>query len=207
MKVLITAAEIKNLALKGEKFIFAGQDSIITPAARDAAREMNIEIILEEKARAASRCAAGQSPSPELVASIVRKVLDMLGAGVAPGPVVERHPSGVRLVRGGTVVCDPFNTGHSGDKVCLKDALSTAESPNMCAGFMTIEKSSFNWELKYDEYNYIIEGSLDITVDGQTFHGGAGDVFFIPRGTCVTFGSRGSTKFFYVTYPANWRDK
>lgn len=208
MKVLITAAEIKNLALKGEKIVYAGQDSIITPAARDTAREMGMEIILEDKAQAASPGVADAPPSPDLVATIVQKVLAMLGAaGVAAGPVVEKHPSGVRLVRGGTVVCDPFNTGNPKDKVCLKDVLSAAESPNMCAGFMTMEKSSFDWELKYDEYNYIIEGDLDITVDGQTFHGKAGDVFFIPRGTCVTFGSRIGTKFFYVTYPANWRDK
>lgn len=216
MKVLITAAEIKNRALRGEKSIIAGPGSIITPSARDTAREMGLEILpgdgppaeVRNQCQAISGDTAEVSPSPELVANIVQKVLAMLGANsVAAGPVVERHPSGVRLVRGETVVGEPFPTGRPGDRVFLKDALPVAESPNMCAGFITMEKSSFNWELRYDEYDYIIDGELDITVDGEVFHGRAGDVFFIPRGTAVTFGSRGSAKFFYVTYPANWRDQ
>lgn len=218
MKVLITADEVKKRALMGERKIFTGPDVIITPAARDFARDMGMEIIpgtpppdgavIPEKIAENCRKEADVSITPELVAGIVQKVLAALGAGnAAPGPVVEEHPGGLRLVRGDTVVCDHFDTGSPGGKVYLKDVLPPTASPNMCAGFMTMEQSSFKWELKYDEYSYIIDGELDITLEGRTYTGKAGDVFFIPRGTTVTFGSRSSARMFYVTYPANWRDQ
>ncbi len=230
MKILITADEIKNRALRGERLVSVGESTIITPAARDIAREMGVELLFtrDEALTVASCCNSNGSQAlpagdqgelvslisrnigdtlvrPELVERIVKEVLAVLGEqGMTGGPVVEKHKSGLRLVRGDTVTCEPFSTGNPRDRVFLRDLLPLAESPNMCAGFMTMENSAFEWELKYDEYDYVIDGELEIIVDGQTYLGKPGDVFFIPRGTRIIFSSPGKAKFLYVTYPANW---
>lgn len=210
MKTLITVSDINNRAARGEKSVYLDKDAIITPAARDAAREKGIKIIRNEQNDLLSivknNLPNGQA-DPELVARIVKEVLAVLGyKDCNPGPVVERDKSGMRLVRGDTVVCEPFSTGNPEDKVFLKDLLPVSESPNMAAGFMEMENSSFEWELKYDEYDYVIDGELEIIVDGQSYRGKPGDVFFIPRGTRIIFSSPGKVKFFYTTYPANWQE-
>jgi len=57
-----------------------------------------------------------------------------------------------------------------------------------------------------EELDYVIEGSLDIIVNGKTYRGKAGDVFYIPKNTTVTFSTPDKAKFFFVTYPANWAE-
>ena len=74
----------------------------------------------------------------------------------------------------------------------------------MSAGFLTIEKSSFAWELGYEEIDIVLEGSLTITINNQTYEACQGDVLFVPKGSKVTWSSSGYVKLFYVTYPANW---
>lgn len=223
MKVLITADEIRTRALNGERLVDLNKDTIITPSARDIARELGVELKFtsQEALAAANFCNIGGDRQelvslisrnigdtvfgPDLVERIVKEVLAVLGVqGGGGNPVVEKDRSGLRLVRGDTVTCEPFSTGNPRDRVFLKDLLPLTDSPNMCAGFMTMEKSAFEWDLKYDEYDYIIEGELEIIVDGQTYLGKPGDVFFIPRGTRIVFSSPGKVKFMYVTYPANW---
>lgn len=244
MKTLITASDINNKAVRGEKLVHLHKDTIITPAARDAAREMGIQIVYTENEIAAdnNRSCCSQEPvqekesagdtdrqdagsdnkdllslvtgnlpnqqaDPELVARIVKEVLAALGyVNCNTGPVIEKDKSGLQLVRGDSVVCEPFSTGSPKHKVFLKDLLPVAESPNMAVGFMEIDNSSFEWELKYDEYDYVIDGELEIIVNGQTYRGKPGDVFFIPRGTRIIFSSPGKVKFFYTTYPANWQE-
>lgn len=241
MKTLISAADVKNRALRGEKIIHAGEQHIITPAARDTAREMGIKLVFGEQPDPArqnsslyrensleskgshqpkpaggleaitsivSKNTAHTGVDPELVERVVREVLAALGQNILPaGPVIEKSTSGLQLVRGETVVCEPFSTGNPGDRVFLKDLLPVEESPNMCAGFMEMDRSSFEWELKYDEYDYVIDGELEIVVDGEAYRGKPGDVFYIPRGTRIIFSSPGKVKFFYVTYPANWQEQ
>ena len=69
-----------------------------------------------------------------------------------------------------------------------------------------IENSSFDWELTYEEIDYVIEGTLTVTIDGTTYTAHAGDVLFVPSGSKVTWGSPDKARVFYATYPANWAD-
>lgn len=231
MKELITARDIKERALRGELCLIIGRQTLVTPSARDAARELGVKLVITDLeaipgevprqtapardeelqikgiTEQVCRQAGGARPDAQLVALVVKEVLAQLGAGsILPEPAVERDAGGLRLVRGGTVVCQPFDTGKPGDQVSLKDLLPIKESPRMAAGFMSMEKSSFDWELRYDEYDYIMEGTLEITVNGKTYRGEAGDVFYIPSGSKIIFGAPDKVKFFYVTYPANWQE-
>ncbi len=226
MKKLITSADVRSLLNSGQKTIQVEPGTIITPSARDMASELGVSfqsgplIDVSKPAGATvkkdlnndtgnSQAAKLNELSPELIAKIVREVIASmpgLGQKREPEMIKEEDPSGVRLVKGSTVRCEPFNTGNPGDRVGLKELFTIKESPSMCSGFMTVEDSAFSWELKYEEMDYVIEGTLDIIVNGKTYRGTAGDVFYIPRNTTVTFSSPDNAKFFFVTYPANWAE-
>ena len=75
----------------------------------------------------------------------------------------------------------------------------------MTAGIMSWQrKDSFAWALDYDEVDLVLEGVLQISVGGQVLEGRAGDVFYLPKGSRIVFGTPSRVRVFYVTYPANW---
>ena len=41
-----------------------------------------------------------------------------------------------------------------------------------------IDHSEFAWELTYEEIDYVIEGTLTVTIDGKKYTANAGDVLF-----------------------------
>lgn len=222
MKKLISLSEIKKMASLGEKVLYMDGDTLVTPSARDAAAEAGLRLVegtapqcsLQQPVPSVQPLGtAGAGPGALDIALITRLVMEALSVKAAPDAAPftkESDAGGLRLIRGNTVKCEPFDTGNPRAVVGLTDIVNTRESPNMGAGFMTIEKSSFDWELNYEEFDVILEGTLDITVNGRTYSGKAGDVFFIPKGSKITWSTPDRARFFYATYPANWaegRDK
>lgn len=229
MKKLITAEEVRQ-SKKNSNVLYIDSNTLITPGAKDLASELGVEIRYckakekaEEKAEAnnenknfiskniermVKEKLHGITVSDDVVSQIVKEVMKAVAeANTAPPQIVkECDPSGICLVRGGSVVMDRFDTGVASDKVGIREVLTIKECPNLATGFMEFEKSSFDWTLGYDEVDYIVEGNLDITVNGKTYHGHAGDVFFIPMNTSITFGSPDYCKFFFTAYPANWQE-
>ena len=118
----------------------------------------------------------------------------------------EIDKSGIMSIKGSTVKCEPFVTGKPGDQVFLKDIVTLEESPRLGCGFMEMKESSFPWTLKYDEIDYITEGTLEILIDGKKITGNAGDVIFIPMNSSIEFSTPDYARFVYVTYPANWAE-
>ena len=137
---------------------------------------------------------------------IIRRVIQEQLATVKPGFVKEvDSKSGVVTVKAATVIPEPFDTGKPGDKVFISDVVTLEESPRLMFGIMEMkEGSSFDWTLTYDEVDYIIDGTLEIIVDGKTSSASKGDIIFIPKDTKVTFNTPDEARFMYVTYPANW---
>lgn len=141
---------------------------------------------------------------------IVRSVvLEILEKGT---PSLKRDiepKSGVMSIKGSSIKTEPFpfDIGPAGRGVFLKDIVSLEESPRIGIGFMEMRESSFPWTLRYDEADYIIEGTLDIIVNGRTIRGNAGDVIFIPKDSSIEFSVPNYAKFMYVTYPADWSNQ
>jgi ethanolamine utilization protein EutQ len=226
LKVLISVNEVNKISEKGQKELYKDSQTIITPAAKDRAEELGIKIKdgRDQESQESKKTQESQeieeqiisneipvdnqmSVNPELIAKIVKNVIAGMNLDTKScGLQKETDPSGLCLIKGDSVVCEPFDTGNPNDKVGIKEILSIEESPNMGLGFMTIEKSSFSWDMKYEEIDYIVEGTLEFTVDGKTYTGKAGDVFYIPKDTKVTFSTPDRTKFFFVVYPANWAE-
>lgn len=207
MKKLITAEEVRQIK-KNCNVISIDSNTLITAGAKDIASELGVEIRYCKAKERAEEKLQGITVSDDIVSQIVKEVMKAVAASnpVPPRIVKEYDPGGIRLVRGGSVTLERFDTGVPSDKVGVREILTTEECPNLATGFMEIEKSSFDWTLGYDELDYIVEGNMDITVNGNTYHGHAGDVFFIPMNTSITFGSPDYCKFFFTAYPSNWQE-
>ena len=212
MKRLITVNEVKQKYDEKCDVILVDKDTLITPAAIDLAMELSIEFKKEKKEVTMENVVKDQVKSEglnfteDLIQKIVQEVLKKIQPKAAETLIKECDSSGIRLVRGDSVVCEEFNTGNPSDKVGIKEILNIKECPNMATGFMTIDHSEFDYTLTYDELDYIVEGTMDITINGKNYIGKQGDVFYIPKDTSITFGSKDSCKFFFSTYPANWAE-
>lgn len=220
MKKLITAADIKKYAEQQETTIYVNPQCIITPAARDAANECKINIIVNTERKivgAETKYSRNQvenliknidtthlkNVNPALIKKIVGEVMATLIKSQQP-PQIEKEadPCGLRLVRGDSVYLENFNTGNPQDDVKIKEILNLKESPNMSTGFMELDNTSFDCDIKGDEVCYIIGGTLECTVNGNKYLGKAGDVLFVPANSKVKYSTQDKVKFFYVTYPA-----
>ncbi|MGC7870691.1 cupin domain-containing protein [Desulfosporosinus sp. SYSU MS00001] len=221
MKKLVCADEVKAAAAKGQKIFCVDGNAIITPSARDMAKDLGIEftegsVPAENHSCKASEMQKNLSQGTEidrdLIYQVVKAVLmnkvlqnGSLSVPVTPFLTESEPKSGLKIVRGRTVNFEKFDTGNSSTNVAYREVISQHDS-QMSAGFLTIEKSSFDWELCYEEIDIILEGSLSLTINNKTYEACQGDVLFIPKGSKVTWSSTGYVKLFYVTYPANWPD-
>ncbi|MDP4104307.1 MAG: cupin domain-containing protein [Bacillota bacterium] len=215
MKTLICVKDVEALVKQGQKVFYIDQNTIITPSAKDAASAGGIEFSYEKKCCEEKSPETQKADKSEIDSNMIYEVLKALAdKGLLKGMfdnlpqqpyTAERDASGLKLVRGNSVKYDYFDTGNSNNKVFYQELISKEDS-SMSAGFLTIEKSSFEWELCYEEIDYVIEGTLTITINGKTFTAYAGDVLCVPSGSKVVWGSPDKAKIFYTTYPANWAD-
>ncbi|MTI81609.1 MAG: cupin domain-containing protein [Firmicutes bacterium] len=206
-KQLVTAKDIEKIAGTGENVLYVQPGTIITPAAKDAAEEFSVQIKEESKGEPQQSIGVKDNTqtdvTPELIARIVKEVMASFQDGQAVEPIREVDSSGFQLVKGDSVVFGKFDTGTPNDSVGIKELLAKKESVNMTAGFMELDSTSFSYNQKHEEVNYVIEGTLDISINGTTYHGKAGDVMYVPKNTVVTFSTIDKVKFFYVTTPNN----
>jgi len=100
-----------------------------------------------------------------------------------------------------------MDTGNPADKVWTRDLFSLEEAPRLGCGLMVMEETTFPWTLNYDEMDYVIEGRLDIIINGQTVSAGPGEVIHIPKGSSIQFSVKDKARFLYFVYPANWAEQ
>lgn len=118
--------------------------------------------------------------------------------------IKKKDKSGILMVKTDTVKCEPFE---GDDKVRLKDILTLDEAPRMGAGIMELDHTSFEWTLTYDEYDYVIDGELEIEIDGRVVSGKAGDIIYIPKNSHIHFQTPSTARYAYFVYPADWQNQ
>ncbi|EGT9957006.1 DUF861 domain-containing protein [Listeria monocytogenes] len=142
--------------------------------------------------------------SKELIEQLVKQVvLEKMGQS-------SKHvdPSGILSVKLPVVKVseeDRLDTGNPSDVVYTKDLVTLEESKRLGFGLMEMKDTTFDWFLDYDEVDYIIEGRLDVVIDGRTVSAGPGEIIFIPKGSQIKFSVTDEARFIYVTYPADWQ--
>jgi len=218
MKKLICAKDIEAVILKGEKTLYVDGSEIITPSAQDLAKNNGIVFTAEAPAPKVQDLGVNKTPGidnidSEMLLDFFRKMMDkglleeMLQCLKQKNLPFEAEcgPNGLKVVRGNTVKMDVFDTGNPNAKAYFQELVSKEES-KMSAGFLVIENSKFNWELTYEEIDYVIEGTLTVEINGKTYTAYPGDVLFVPSGSKVVWGSPDKARVFYTTYPANWAE-
>ena len=101
---------------------------------------------------------------------------------------------------------DRLDTGNPSHRVYTRDLFTLEESPHLGYGIMEMTDTTFDWNLKYDEIDYVIDGTLSIISNGVTTTAEKGEVILIPKGSQIQFSVDGFARFLYVTYPANWNE-
>lgn len=140
--------------------------------------------------------------SEELIREVVKNVLMETMLSKSGGFVKKTDPSGILSIKTDTVKCEPFEQQGVG----LKDIVTLEEAPRMGAGIMELDHTRFEWTLTYDEYDVVLEGILEIEIDGRVVSGGPGDIIYIPKGSHIFFRSPGKARYAYFVYPANWQE-
>lgn len=216
MKTCVTATTLKEKAGCNNTVHLDG-DSILSPSAREFAREKGMVVYIEGKPLPVvgistgkeTHCCSGLEPAAvgsdslpigmDQLKQIITKVVAAQSKPICENPKVMK-------VEGNKVVMEPFPEAPAGQKVGMTDVITEREG-NLGAGFMTFEKSELPWTLTYDEIDYVVEGEFTVKANGKLHTMKPGDVFNIPKGTSVVFGSPSYCKVFYVVYPANWLSK
>ncbi|MEN4011811.1 MAG: cupin domain-containing protein [Chloroflexota bacterium] len=206
-KKCYTAQDIKNLMLKQVKELRLQKGDLVTPLARDTARDLGFTIYEAGSQPPAAPPLAAGAPAP--AASLEQQVRDAVLRALGQSVPAEPPPAastGILRADGRSVTMPPFpfDVKRPEMDVRLEDVVTAAHGSPVAAGFMTFHKGSFPWTLTYDEVQYVIEGELHLTTAQGVTIGKPGDVLYVPKGTSLTFGTPSWVKFLYVTYPAEW---
>lgn len=215
MKKLICTKDVETMNKQGKKVCYFDGNTVITPSAKDLAKLCGIEFSFESdycvgKAPEALKTCGSEIDS-DMIYTVLKAMVDksllkgLLESASNQPYLTERDSSGLKLVRGDSVRYDKFDTGNPNNKVFHQELISKNDS-TMNAGFLSIENCSYEWELCYEELNYVIEGTLTITINGKTVTAYPGDVLYVPSGIKVVWGSPDKAKVFYATYPSNGAD-
>ena len=216
MKRLIDISCVNGLIDEGKKTLYADGYLLITPAARDLMKARGIEIAgcQEGKKEAVSQAGACRAAAetgdldPALLFSVFSKLQKAglfadapCGAGDTPY-VSDKDKSGLKVVRGHSVVTTTLETGNPADngKVQYQELISASDLSPMNAGFMTIDACAFDWDVLVHEIYYIVSGRICITIGEKTYSANPGDCIYIPKGIKCRFAAEKSVKVFYATY-------
>ncbi|GAA0076535.1 cupin domain-containing protein [Clostridium sp. CTA-5] len=218
MKKLICAKDLQEFIKEGKNKFYVDDNVIITPSAKDLAKSNGIlfstELLIKEEHVEKEKISSNEEMDFETIfkafkllmdKGVLSELINHLSKEQNTPYICECDSSGLKVIRGNTVKMDVFDTGDPNVKAYYQELISKNES-KMSAGFLTIENSHFDWELNYEEIDYVIEGTLTIKINGKEFTVCKGDVLFVPSGSKVVWGSPNKAKVFYVTYPANWAD-
>ncbi|WP_324822208.1 cupin domain-containing protein [Sinanaerobacter sp. ZZT-01] len=143
--------------------------------------------------------------SEQLIQEIVQKVLTQSQGNIKNEFEKEADQSGILVVRTETVKTEAFE---GRDDVKLKDIVTLEEAPRMGAGIMELfDGADFEWTLTYDEFDYVIDGTLEILIDGgRKITGKKGDIILIPKNSHISFSTPDYARYAYFVYPANWQE-
>ena len=144
------------------------------------------------------------------MAEITQQMIEMMVREILGKIAGETSDCPVKKISVPTLDVGPehrMDTGNPADRVWTRDLFTLEESPRLGCGLMVMEQTTFPWTLNYDEMDYVVEGRLDIIINGQTVSAGPGEVIYIPKGSSIQFSVADKARFLYFVYPANWQQQ
>lgn len=216
MKTLITANDIRTKVEGQEKVIYVDSNTIITPAAKDAAKQYGIDIVLGPRTEKGEIWCAhketvehglcGQRPSignldEALIAKIVGQVVAHLTKAENPEcQDKEIDISGLWLARRERAIFERIETADPACKAKFCSLAKTRGNQGMEAGLIMIESSGYFRTPDCEELICVLTGSLTCSVDHREYKGKPGDVFHLPPGLRIALTSSDRATCFFVSY-------
>ena len=224
MKTLLTEKSIRYIIAQGGRSVCIDENTIVTPAARDVIKFEGLEVVDHAAVPTpavtcsasvpapAPASAGGEALSTEMIYNALKKMteqgllngcFDTLMSSADAAPYTAETANGFKLVRGGGIKMEVLELENPADngKVQYQELIGADVNSSMNAGFMTVDRCTFNWDVEPQEIYYVVEGNMTVTVDGVPHTAYPGDCLFIQKGSKVVFSS-GNTKakVFYCTY-------
>lgn len=140
------------------------------------------------------------------VDQLIHSVLSEMGHGAEAAASGTRP--GVRQAAGVTHVdssAQLWGSSRNRDSVSVMDVLSPAKGDAAAVGYLDWENLSFSWTFRRAEVLVVLEGELNLSIEGTTFSAVHGDVFSIPAGTEVELSSSGHVRCTTVAVAAEPR--
>ena len=188
MKKLICAKDVEQAAAAGEHVIYVDASTIITPSARDVAANAGISFSEGCAPTATTAADSAASTACEKTAPETAGTLDSNLIYKALQILTEKGMLGQLMNAVGV------------DAPYVSESDSAGDGVPLSAGFMTIDRCTFSWNVDCQEIYYVIDGTLTVEKDGRVFTAGVGDCLLFKRGARLTFGTPGKVKVFYVTH-------
>jgi len=207
MRPLVTAADIAEVVKRNEKALHVTGETIITPAARDAARDHGISIVATGSSENRSEENRSDATGQKKVAvpgidheSLVRLVQNVIASmGIVPGKgTIEKHrdPNGLCIVRSRNIVAGSM---HENSEQMI---ISPQECTVMQAGILCVGSKPYARETRCEFIGYVMEGSVLCSANGRESSAQCGDVLYLPASTRIALSSASQAKVFFVTCPA-----
>jgi len=198
-KRLITEQDIQQAAAQGRRALAAPSDQcIVTPMARDAAETLCVTLEEDAAAGGTAVAATPAETGPEgakLVQEVVSQLRSRLPADVSPArleavvrevvttrlanaaaarPIAAKagRVDGLRLISGRQAMAPSSAPVHEEGQVQLSEVLSPGAAGGLAAGFLAWENASFRRRVETHEIDIVIDGELQVTVDGETVEHG-----------------------------------
>lgn len=198
MRKLICLRDVEGLHSQGKTEVYIEENTIITPAAKDYAKANHMNFVERKDECKAMDKFDMSGLSKEDLYKILKVLVDRGLLDVdQPKYQAEKLEGGFKLVRGCSAKLEPLFPETNGDKAKYVELVHTEDSP-MQSGFFTISRTSFKTKTEVYETYYIIEGVLDIKVNGRKFVAKKGDVLTIPKGSEIECSCESFVNIFYT---------
>jgi ethanolamine utilization protein EutQ (cupin superfamily) len=218
-----TEADIRRLVKdEGRSELVLEPTDVLTALALDAARELGLRLINHEPTPAWSAAGkretllrgpqwekpAAEAPplnTEDLVARIVSAVLQRVGSAAGGSPnAAAAQAAGlhdISVISGRPTEPAPLVPGATPAlELRQQEAIGPADGSPLRAGFCSWRAGAREVILAQAEIHYVVEGLLEITVQGQTRRVFAGDAALLPGGVALQLTTPTWVKVFYVGF-------
>lgn len=133
---------------------------------------------------------------------MIRKILaEMDEGGSEEQPARRLDESGLIAIRAeeAPLAEFPFDIGPARARARLARLATPEESPRLRFGLLELDATAFPWTVERDMVIYIIEGGLEINIDGRALAADAGGVFFMPAASALEISAPAFARCFYCT--------
>jgi|GEM_PF-1123750 len=209
MKRLIQAKDIEEAKRLEQSKIVIGEHTIITPSAKDLAKFNKMEFVKNssaeikngEKNRGFNLGSEAQGIDSEKIYNVFKTLMDrgmleqvLASIGASANYISESMDNGVKVIRGDSIQYETAkNKG-----IYRRELIQS--NHGMKAGMMKLENACCESSEKCEETYMVLEGDINLSVNGKSFTAYSGDTVHIPAGAVLKRESK-SAKLFYLSCP------